>query len=169
LTFQSGTIRADGSLTVDPTARLASVPTVRSRTASPSGDDVELDFRADEDLSERVIFPVTDAQSNGIEDARFVQFNDGGRSTFYATYTAYSGRTIRSELLETNDILKVRMTREPLVRPEPAQREGYVPNIVYTSGAMRHGDRIIPPYAISDTFSDFAAIKITDLMDAVLD
>ena len=38
-------------------------------------------FRPDEELSERVIFPITDAQSNGIEDARFVEFNDGGQKT----------------------------------------------------------------------------------------
>ena len=48
-------------------------------------------FGQDEELSERVIFPVTDAQAHGIEDARFVEFNDEGRKTFYATYTAYSG------------------------------------------------------------------------------
>jgi predicted GH43/DUF377 family glycosyl hydrolase len=57
-----------------------------------------------------VIFPVTDAQSNGIEDARFVEFNDGGRATYYATYTAYSGRAIRSELLETEDFISFRMS-----------------------------------------------------------
>ena len=64
----------------------------RSRTARPDGDDVEVIFGPDEDLSERVIFPITDAQANGIEDARFVEFEDNGRKTFYATYTAYNGR-----------------------------------------------------------------------------
>ena len=52
-----------------------------------NGDDVEVIFGPDEELSERVIFPITDSQSNGIEDARFVEFNDGGRKIFYATYT----------------------------------------------------------------------------------
>ena len=51
--------------------------------------------------------------------------------------------------------------------PEPAEREGYVPNVVYTCGAMRHRDRIILPYAISDTFSNFATITIADLMKAI--
>ena len=110
LTFRSGTIAADGSVSVDPTARLASVPTVRSRTSLANGDDVEVIFGPDEELSERVIFPVTDAQSNGIEDARFVEFSDGGRTTFFATYTAYSGRAIRSELLATTDFQSFRMT-----------------------------------------------------------
>ena len=53
-------------------------------------------FNPNEELSERVIFPVTDTQSNGIEDARFVEFSDDGRKTYYATYTAYSGKVIRS-------------------------------------------------------------------------
>ena len=43
------------------------------------GTIVEVAFEPNEDISERVIFPVTEAQSNGIEDARFVEFNDGGR------------------------------------------------------------------------------------------
>lgn len=275
LTFRSGTIAADGSVTVDPTARLASVPTVRSRTSVVNGDDVEVSFGPDKELSERVIFPITEAQSNGIEDARFVEFADNGRKTYYATYTAYSGRAIRSELLTTKDFESFRMTplngsgtrnkgmalfprkidgcyamigrqdnenlylsfsdnlhtwgdgrsiiqpeypwefvqvgncgspielddcwlllihgvgpvrkysigavlldkkdpskilarsREPLVRPEPTEREGYVPNVVYTCGAMRHRDQIILPYAVSDTFSNFATIKIAALMQAV--
>jgi predicted GH43/DUF377 family glycosyl hydrolase len=275
LTFRSGTIAADGSVSVDPTARLASVPIIRSRTSIPNGDDVEVIFRADEELSERVIFPITEAQSNGIEDARFVEFNDNGQKTFYATYTAYSGKAIRSELLATTDFQSFRMTplggsasrnkgmalfprkidghyamigrqdnenlyliysddlysweggrsvlqpkypwefvqigncgspielddcwlllihgvgpvrkysigavlldkkdpskvlarsREPLVYPEPTEREGYVPNVVYTCGAMRHRDQIILPYAVSDTFSNFATITIAGLMRAV--
>src|SRR5882757_2187589 len=275
LTFRSGTIEADGRIAVDPTARLASVPKVRHRTSGSDGDDIEVTFRPDEELSERVIFPITDAQANGIEDARFVEFDDGGRKTFYATYTAYSGRAIRSELLETTDFRSFRMTplggsaarnkgmalfprkidgryamigrqdnenlyliysddlytwdggrpilqpeypwefvqigncgspielddcwlllthgvgpvrkyaigavlldkqdpsrilgrsREPLVRPEPTEREGYVPNVVYTCGAMRHGDRIVLPYAVSDTFSNFATIDIKALMKTV--
>ena len=277
LTFRSGTIGPDGSVTIDTTARLASVPRVASRTSTPNGDDVEVIFRPDADLSERVIFPVTASQFHGIEDARFVEFRNEERTTFYATYTAYSGTAIRSELLETTDFRSFRMTplagsaagnkgmalfprkingryamigrqdnenlyliysddlysweggrsilqpeypwefvqigscgspielddcwlllthgvgpvrkysigavlldkkdpskvlarlRDPLVRPEPAEREGYVPNVVYTCGAMRHGDQIILPYAISDTFSNFATIKIEDLMKAIAD
>jgi predicted GH43/DUF377 family glycosyl hydrolase len=260
---------------VDQTARLASVPKVHSRTSGPHGHDVEVIFRPDEELSERVIFPITDAQANGIEDARFVEFNDGTQRTYYATYTAYSGRAIRSELLETTDFRSFRMTpllgsaarnkgmalfprkidgryamigrqdnenlyliysddlysweggqpilqpeypwefvqigncgspielddcwlllthgvgpvrkysigavlldkkdpskvlarsREPLIRPEPTEREGYVPNVVYTCGAMRHRERIILPYAISDTFSEFATLEISTLMQAL--
>ncbi len=275
LTFRAGTIAADGSLTVDPTARLASSPRICHRAPGSNGDHVELIFKPQEDLSERVIFPVTESQSNGIEDARFVEFSDDGRKTYYATYTAYSGRAIRSELIETSDFMSFRLaplrgtaagnkgmalfprkiggkyamigrqdnenlyliysddlntwdggqailkpefpwefvqigncgspieldegwlllthgvgpvrkysigaalldksdpskvlarSREPLVRPEPSEREGYVPNVVYTCGAIRHNDQIILPYAISDTFSNFATIKISALMRAM--
>ena len=64
----------------------------------------------DEDISERVIFPVTEAQSNGIEDARFVEFSGDGAEIYYATYTAYSGRAIRSELIETSDFVSFRLS-----------------------------------------------------------
>ena len=204
-----------------------------------------------------------------------MEFDDGDKKTFYATYTAYSGTAIRSELIETTRLLSFRMSpltgaaaqnkgmalfprkiggkyamigrqdnenlyliysddlyswdggvailkpqfpwefvqigncgspieldegwlllthgvgpvrkysigavlldkadpskvlarsREPLVRPEPSEREGYVPNVVYTCGAMRHSDQIILPYAVSDTFSNFATIKIAALMKAL--
>ena len=110
LTFRSGSIAADGRVIVDPTARLASIPRVRNRISGPDGDGVEIIFTPDEHISERVIFPVTESQSNGIEDARFVEFDDGGRKTFYATYTAYSGKAIRSELIETTDFISFRMS-----------------------------------------------------------
>ena len=66
----------------------------------------EMHFAPDSRLSERVIFPVAPTQSNGIEDARFVRFqNDDGTRTYYATYTAYDGRMILPQLLETPDFL----------------------------------------------------------------
>jgi len=275
LTFRSGMIAADGILTLDPTARLASSPRTCQRTETPDGERVDLTFPSDEDLTERVIFPVTEAQSNGIEDARFVQFDDGERKTYYATYTAYSGRAIRSELLATDDFVSFRLTplrgpaarnkgmalfprkiggkyamiarqdnenlyliysddlytweggqaflkpqypwefvqigncgspieldegwlllthgvgpvrkysigavlldktdpsrvlartREPLLHPEPSEREGYVPNVVYTCGAMRHHDQIILPYAVSDSFATIATINIPALLQAL--
>ncbi|MGO9701950.1 MAG: hypothetical protein ACLPX7_22105 [Xanthobacteraceae bacterium] len=58
-------------------------------------------------------------------------------------------------------------SHEPLVRPEPTERAGYVPNVVYTCGAMRHSDQIILPYAISDTFSNFATIEIAALLQVL--
>ena len=275
LTFRSGVIAADGTVRVDPTASLASSPTILKLTSDAGGDDVKVIFENGEDISERVIFPVTESQSNGIEDARFVQFADAGQHLYYATYTAYSGRAIRSELIETSDFISFRLSslkgsaarnkgmalfpkkidgryamiarqdnenlyliysddlyawdggqailkpqfpwefvqigncgspieldegwlllthgvgplrkysigaalldkndpskvlarlREPLLRPDPSEREGYVPNVVYTCGAMRHNDKIIFPYAVSDTFSNFATIDIISLMNAM--
>jgi predicted GH43/DUF377 family glycosyl hydrolase len=275
LTFRSGTIAKDGSVTVDPTARLATMPRIRSPVSLPGNEPVEVAFEAETDISERVIFPLTTSQSNGIEDARFVRFEDAGRRTYFATYTAYDGRGIRSELLETSDFITFRLqplkgsaarnkgmalfprkidgryamigrqdnenlhliyshdlytweggqpilkpewpwefvqigncgspieldegwllfthgvgpvrryaigavlldkndpskvlarSREPLVHPDPSQREGYVPNVVYTCGAIRHGPRIILPYAVSDTFSNFATIRIPALLESL--
>lgn len=57
--------------------------------------------------------------------------------------------------------------REPFVQPEPSEREGYVPNVVYTCGAMRHGDMIVLPYAVSDSFCHFATVRIAALLDAM--
>jgi hypothetical protein len=73
LTFRTGSFAADGSVSVDPPARLATIPKVKSRTSGADGEEVEVIFKPDEDISERVIFPVTLSQSNGIEDARFVE------------------------------------------------------------------------------------------------
>jgi predicted GH43/DUF377 family glycosyl hydrolase len=73
--------------------------------------------------------------------------------------------SIGAVLLDKADPSKVlARSREPFVRPEPSEREGYVPNVVYTCGAMRHGDQIILPYAVSDTFCNFATIRIAALL-----
>lgn len=66
----------------------------------------EISFSLDTALSERVIFPVSYSESNGIEDARFVRFTeDDGSITYYATYTAYNGFAILPKLLKTKDFL----------------------------------------------------------------
>src|ERR1700692_2555984 len=76
--------------------------------------------------------------------------------------------SIGAVLLDKKDPSRVlARSRVPLVRPEPTEREGYVPNVVYTCGAIRHNDQVILPYAVSDTFSNFATIKIAALMQAV--
>ena len=73
--------------------------------------------------------------------------------------------SIGAVLLDKKDPSKVlARSREPLVRPEPSEREGYVPNVVYTCGAIRYNNQIILPYAVSDSFSNFATIKIADLV-----
>ena len=275
MTFRTGLITADGRVSLDPSARLAGLPTVTRLPPTAAGETVMLRFDGAEDISERVIFPVTVRQSNGVEDARFVAFEHEGQKCFFATFTAYDGRGVRSELIETVDFLSFRMSplsgdasfnkgmalfprkidgafamigrqdnenlyliksddmavwnggrvmlsprfpwefvqigncgspieldegwlmfthgvgplrkyaigavlldkgdpsrvlarsREPLIRPDPAEREGYVPNVVYTCGAIRHLDRIILPYAISDTFTNFASAPIRAILDSL--
>ena len=61
-------------------------------------------------MSERIIFPVSANESNGIEDARFVRFiEDDGSVMYYATYTAYNGHAILPQLIETQDFLHFRV------------------------------------------------------------
>ena len=67
-------------------------------------------FRKDHPISERVIFPVSDSERKGIEDARFVRFVDNDDTvTYYATYTAYNGETILPQLIETCDFLSFKI------------------------------------------------------------
>ncbi len=275
LTFRSGLIDPDGAVSLDPPSRLASLPEISERGCGADQDCVAVTFEPDQDISERVIFPVTEAQANGIEDARFVAFVEDGRTTYYATYTAYSGFAIRSELMETTDFLSFRMaplrgraarakgmalfprriggqyamigrqdneslfliysadlmewgdgvmilkpefpwefvqigncgspieldegwlllthgvgplrkycigatlldkadpsrvlarSRHPIIRPDPKEREGYVPNVVYTCGAVLHGDRIILPYAVSDSFCTVSTVKVSALLESL--
>ncbi len=230
-------------------------------------------FEADHDISERVIFPVSENESSGIEDARFVWFfDDNGEVTYYATYTAYNGVTILPHLLVTKDFLNfeiitlngravqnkgmalfprkingeyVMLSRldgennyimfsehlhfweeakiiqepampwefmqigncgspletsegwivlthgvgamrqysigailldledpskiiarleEPLLTPNEKEREGYVPNVVYSCGSLIHNNRLIIPYAMSDITSGIATVEVRDLI-----
>ena len=64
----------------------------------------EIIFSMDTDISDRVIFPISEFEKKGIEDARFTKFqNDDGTYTYYATYTAFDGNIIIPKLLKTND------------------------------------------------------------------
>ncbi|HET6372494.1 MAG TPA: glycoside hydrolase family 130 protein [Candidatus Polarisedimenticolia bacterium] len=236
----------------------------------------EVQFGPDSRLSERVLFPVTPSQSNGIEDARFVLFqDDDGARNYYATYTAYDGKLILPQFLETSDFLNFKFItlngpavknkgmalfprkikglyamlgrqdyenlylmfsdhlhfwhtaqpllkpaypweflqigncgspieteagwlvlshavgpmrrycigaflldlddpskvigrlREPLLKPNEAEREGYVPNVVYSCGSLLHGRRLILPYAMSDYATTFATVSLDDLLAAM--
>jgi predicted GH43/DUF377 family glycosyl hydrolase len=275
LTFRTGIIGADGTIALDANTHLATIPKVRPHAVSAPADSIDVVFDAETDITERVIFPITESQSNGIEDARWVEMEENGKRIYYATYTAYSGRAIRSELMQTKDFVSFRMIPlrgpaarnkgmalfpkkfggryamigrqdnenlyliysedlyywgegvplirakfpwefvqigncgspieldqgwlllthgvgpmrryaigavlldktdpskvlgrcvEPLLRPESSARDGYVPNVVYTCGGMRHKDQVILPYAISDSYCDFATIEIPALLDAM--
>ena len=233
----------------------------------------ELRFSERLAMSERILFPVSANESNGIEDARFVRFTeDDGSVMYYATYTAYNGRAILPQFIETQDFLHFRVLtlngsavqnkgmalfprriagryamlsrqddenlfimfsdnphfwndpqvllrpaetwesvkigncgspieteagwlvithgvgpmrkycigaalldlhdptkvigrlREPLLAPEGNEREGYVPNVVYSCGSMLHGRELILPYAMSDKASAIATVSLDDLL-----
>lgn len=233
----------------------------------------EITFSLDTDISGRVIFPIAKAESNGIEDARFVKFtDDDGRVYYYATYTAYNGRAIMPKLIETRDFIKfkimpihgenaqnkgmalfprkingkyVMLSRidgvnnyimfsddinlwheafqiqspkypwefiqvgncgspieteygwlvithgvgvmrkyvisailldlddptkvigklsEPLISPNEEEREGYVPNVVYSCGSIINNGELVIPYAMSDTTSTYATVSLKELL-----
>ncbi|MDD5307137.1 MAG: glycoside hydrolase family 130 protein [Deltaproteobacteria bacterium] len=227
-------------------------------------------------ITQRILFPYTSSQSNGIEDARFVRFEDVDEGpTYYATYTAYDGRITLPQLLETRDFVHFKFStlngpavqnkgmalfprkvngryamlsrqddenillmfsdnvrfwqtpellvapaepweflkigncgspieteagwlvlshgvgamrkyclgaflldlddptrvigrlREPLLAPNEAEREGYVPNVVYTCGALLHGRKLVIPYAMSDYATSFATVSLDELLGAM--
>ncbi|MFC9918430.1 glycoside hydrolase family 130 protein [Agromyces binzhouensis] len=69
-------------------------------------------FAPETRLSQRVLMPVSDEESNGIEDARFVSFTDAdGTEEYRATYTAYDGRSIAPRLLVSRDLRSYSMHR----------------------------------------------------------
>jgi predicted GH43/DUF377 family glycosyl hydrolase len=233
----------------------------------------EVHFDPSVAVSERIVFPVSSNESNGMEDARFVRFvEDDGTVLYYATYTAYNGRAILPQLLETTDFLSFRARtlkgravqnkgmaffprridgryamisrqddenlflmfsdnphfwsdpqllrrpsqsweavkigncgspietaagwlvithgvgpmrkysigallldlhdpsrvlaelKEPLLQAEGANREGYVPNVVYTCGALLHRDQLILPYGMNDTATTIVSMNIEELL-----
>lgn len=237
----------------------------------------DIEFQKDSDITERVIFPISESESRGIEDARFVRFfEDDGTTKIYATYTAYNGHTIMPKLISTDDFYKFRVMplrgngaqgknlalfpkkikgkyamlsridgvnnylmfserttlwnnpvliqkpkfpweftqigncgsplwtekgwliithgvgpmrrysigaslmdldnpakeigrlEEPLLMPLEDERNGYVPNVVYSCGSMIHNNCLILPYAVSDYSSTYAVVDLEELFTALL-
>ncbi|GAB4222961.1 MAG: glycoside hydrolase family 130 protein [Acidobacteriota bacterium] len=76
---------------------------------------------------------------------------------------------IGAALLDRDDPSRVLgRLREPLLTPAEHEREGYVPNVVYSCGGLIHGERLYLPYAMSDTSSAMAVIGLEPLLDALL-
>ncbi|MEW2328640.1 glycoside hydrolase family 130 protein [Micromonospora chersina] len=67
-------------------------------------------FPADTALHQRVLWPATPAESNGMEDARFVRFSDESGPVYRATYTAYDGRRIATRALASSDLRRFEIT-----------------------------------------------------------
>lgn len=236
----------------------------------------EMTYSLDTSISERVIFPISDTEKNGIEDARFVRFRgEKNQQTYYATYTAYDGFTILPKLMSTKDFIHFKVQpingkiankgaalfprkikgkyamlcrvdgennyiafsediniwqqditllkepeypwelvqlgncgspietekgwlvlthgvgpmreytlgailldledptkiigklNEPLLYPNADEREGYVPNVVYSCGQIIHNGHLIIPYAMSDYASTYASVELKELLDAL--
>jgi len=236
----------------------------------------EVRFQPEQPLNERILFPATPSQRNGLEDARFVRFrNDDESHIYYATFTAYDGRVVVPELVETADFLNFRFItlngpaaenkgmaifprkiggryamlsrqdneniylmfsdnvhfwnertvllkpafpwelvqlgncgspietdagwlvlshgvgpmrqysigaflldrddpsivigrlREPLLKPNENEREGYVPNVVYTCGALVHRGELIIPYGLADHATGFATVPLAEVLAAM--
>lgn len=73
--------------------------------------------------------------------------------------------TIGAILLDLHDPSQViGRLREPLLEPTQEEREGYVPNVVYSCGSLIHADKLVIPYAMSDQSSSFATVSIHDLL-----
>ena len=232
----------------------------------------ELNYDFEVDISERIIFPLTPDEFNGIEDARFVKFSDLDNDTYFATYTAYNGKNIVSKLLQTNEFTQFQIKtfngskstnkgmalfprkingkyamlsrqdgesnfimysddlynwnskkiltipehswelvqmgncgspietdegwlvithgvgpirkysigailldlndptkmigrlKQPILDPNEMEREGYVPNVVYSCGGIIHNDQLVLPYAISDYLTSFAIVNLKELL-----
>ena len=77
--------------------------------------------------------------------------------------------SIGAILLDKDDPSKIigRMPN-PLLSPMDTDREGYVPNVVYTCGAMRHGDLVFIPYGVADSSVAFAFVPIASMVEAMV-
>lgn len=273
IAFREGIVSAGRQLTLSPQPAFATAAMERNRKDNELTNSVSVYRHRDSTISGTVIFPITEAQRNGLEDLRLLEFQrDSGKSEWIGTYTAYSGRDIRSELLRTRDFRNFTLTpirggagrnkgmalfprkidgqflmigrqdgknlyllRSPKIdewedgelllepkfpwelvqigncgapieldsgwlvlthgvgamrkyaigavlldkndpskvigrTPNPIlsaadeDREGYVPNVVYTCGAIRVGDDLFLPYGVADSSVCFAFIAINDIL-----
>lgn len=272
IVFRSGVIGKNAEIVFDEKSTFSETAEVR-RQSNAGNSNYTVQFRADQKLSERVIFPVLESESKGIEDARFVRFvDDNGEVTFYSTYTAYDGFSILPQFIETKDFLtfniitlkgkgvqnkgmglfprkingkyymlsrqdgennyimvsddlhfwdkaeliqvpgtswefvqigncgspietnkgwlvlthgvgpmrkysigailldlenpkkNIAKLEEPLLQPNEEEREGYVPNVVYSCGSLIHHNTLILPYAMSDITSGVATVNVDELI-----
>jgi predicted GH43/DUF377 family glycosyl hydrolase len=75
---------------------------------------------------------------------------------------------IGAVLLELDDPTRIiGQLREPLLAPAVDERDGYVPNVVYSCGALMHGATLVLPYGISDAAIGVATVPVGELLDAM--
>ncbi|MFC4293509.1 glycoside hydrolase family 130 protein [Novosphingobium tardum] len=274
IVFREGIAQQDGSFSLWPQGAFATAVMTNEETLVDEDSAVTVHRHAESNLSNTVIFPITEQQRNGLEDLRLVRFDHGnGDYEWIGTYTAYSGSSIRSELLRTRDfksfILEpiegragrnkgmalfprkvdgefvmvgrqdgknlylirsdrvdtwdhdglllmepkypwefiqigncgspieieegwllfthgvgamrkyslgcalldkkdpskvIGRTVRPVLTAEDNDRFGYVPNVVYTCGALLTGERLLIPYGISDSAVGFATATVADIL-----
>ncbi len=104
IAFREGIVRPDGEFDLWPESAFA---TAIDEVPCDADEDCVGLRDSDSTLSNTVIFPITEQQANGLEDLRLVRFDHGkGDFEWIGTYTAYSGSSIRSELLRTRDFTR---------------------------------------------------------------
>ena len=105
ITFRTAVLSERGKLALDPPSSWAISPQIATIPGGVADDPgLRIVYEDHEDLSQLVLFPVTRHQRHGIEDLRLTRFvEDDGEVTFLGTYTAFSGETVRQELLRTTD------------------------------------------------------------------
>lgn len=112
IAFREGIVEADGSFILWPQSAFAtSVQRTDNGARNDAETTVSVQCHPESTLSNTVIFPITEQQANGLEDLRLTHFDHGdGNFEWLGTYTAYSGRSIRSELLRTRDFRSFDLT-----------------------------------------------------------
>ena len=277
IAFREGIVSAGRQLSLSPQQPFATAAMLGKLKVDQQDGAVAVYRHRESTISGTVIFPMTEAQRNGVEDLRLVEFlRDSGKSEWIGTYTAYSGSSIRSELLRTRDfrdftltpitggagrnkgmalfprkidgqflmigrqdgknlfllrsdtighwdggdlLLEPRFpwefvqigncgapieldegwlllthgvgamrkyaigaalldkhdpsivlgrTAVPILSAADEDREGYVPNVVYTCGAIRVGDDLFLPYGVADSSVCFAFVAIRDILAAMV-
>ena len=111
IAFREGIISAGRQLSLLPAPPFATAAMLGKARPEAEAGSVALYRHRESSISGTVIFPMTEAQRNGLEDLRLVEFvHDNGKKEWIGTYTAYSGRDIRSELLRTRDFRDFTLT-----------------------------------------------------------
>lgn len=111
IAFREGIIAPGRSLTLLPQPPFATAAMLGKHYSDQPEETISVYRHREATLSGTVIFPITEAQRNGLEDLRLVQFTrDSGKSEWIGTYTAYSGTDIGSELLRTRDFRDFTLT-----------------------------------------------------------
>lgn len=104
IAFREGIANPDGTFALWPQSTFATAMDEDHTSLSNRNGSVTVYRHAESSLSNSVIFPITEQQRNGLEDLRLVRLlHDDGNPEWIGTYTAYSGTSIRTELLRTRD------------------------------------------------------------------